>query len=108
MEDGESQALLSPDPDDSPLIHRYNLQDVDGLVVFESKDPTYDNGCYRLNFGGRVSVPSIKNFQMTKADENNQTFVQFGKVAENRFHLDFRGPVTPFQALCMALAQFTL
>ena len=32
--------------------------------------------------------------------------MQFGKVGEDKFHLDFRAPLTPFQAFTIALSQF--
>lgn len=34
--------------------------------------------------------------------------MQFGKVSEDRFHLDLRAPVTPFQAFAVCLCQFNL
>ncbi|TYZ67983.1 hypothetical protein PybrP1_012494 [[Pythium] brassicae (nom. inval.)] len=70
------------------------------LQVFENKEPVFDNGYYRLNFNGRVSVPS--------ADGQDDVCLQFGKVDEKKFHLDFRAPLTPIQAFAIALAQFNL
>lgn len=89
-----------------------------GLQVFENKEPVFENGFYRLNFNGRVSVPSVKNFQLvraqadpsstTKAEDNQDVLLQFGKVDDKKFHLDFRAPVTPIQAFAIAIAQFNL
>jgi tubby and related proteins len=102
------------------------------VQIFENKQPVFENGFYRLNFHGRVSVPSIKNFQLIHAqDAANQVpivgktapppiktpivredgppvYLQFGKVDDNKFHLDFRAPITPIQAFAIALAQFSL
>lgn len=104
----QATPIVSSDAGESELIHRYKTRDADDLFTLTSKDPAYANGCYRLNFNGRVSTPSIKNFQMTPQDDDRQIYVQFGKVSDNRFHLDFRAPITPFQAFCMALTQFDL
>ncbi|RLN60798.1 hypothetical protein BBJ28_00022407 [Nothophytophthora sp. Chile5] len=85
------------------------------LAIFENKEPVFENGFYRLNFNGRVSVPSVKNFQLVRAQTETPTknsdrpvFLQFGKVDDKKFHLDFRAPLTPIQAFATALAQFNL
>ncbi|KAG6583271.1 Tubby-related protein 2 [Phytophthora cinnamomi] len=86
----------------------------ESLQIFENKEPVFENGFYRLNFNGRVSVPSVKNFQLVRAGPgdvpNNERpiFLQFGKVDDKKFHLDFRAPITPIQAFATALAQFNL
>lgn len=78
------------------------------ILSFESKDPVFDNGNYRLNFNGRVSVPSVKNFQLVPRDDIDNIILQFGKVGEDRFHLDFKSPLNAFQALALAICQFNL
>lgn len=83
-----------------------SADDRNGLVVLDTREPSYEGGQYRLNFGGRVTVPSVKNMQIQ--DENGEIIAQFGKIAENRFHLDFKAPMTAFQAFGMALTQFDL
>lgn len=91
-----------------PLVQKYREGRTDNLFIGESKNPTFENGCYRLNFGGRVSVPSVKNFQMAINSNPNEVYIQFGKVSTDRFHLDFRSPISPFQAFSIAIAQFNL
>ena len=84
------------------------------LVAMVNQPPVYERGNYRLNFFGRVTVPSVKNFQLiqdTKVTtaqgvDDKGLLLQFGKIGEDRFHLDFRSPLTPFQAFTIALAQF--
>ncbi|ETI33339.1 hypothetical protein F441_19847 [Phytophthora nicotianae CJ01A1] len=84
------------------------------LQVFENKDPVFENGFYRLNFNGRVSIPSVKNFQLVRAgpgeapNSERPIYLQFGKVNDKKFHLDFKAPITPIQAFAAALAQFNL
>jgi tubby-related protein 1 len=76
------------------------------MFVLETKEPTFENGNYRLNFHGRVTVPSVKNFQLVSPDAPEQLVAQFGKVGDDRFHLDFKAPLTAYQAFCIALSQF--
>ena len=61
-----------------------------------------------MNFKGRVSVPSVKNFQLVSPDDIDTIIGQFGKIGEDRFHLDFKAPLNAFQAFALALAQFNL
>lgn len=76
--------------------------------ILESKEPTFENGNYRLNFNGRVSLPSVKNFQLVSPDNTDDVVCQFGKVADDTFHLDFKAPVSALQAFSFALSQFNL
>lgn len=78
------------------------------VLTFETKDPVFENGNYRLNFHGRVSVPSVKNFQLVPPDNIDNVVCQFGKVAEDRFNLDFKAPLNALQAFSFALCQFNL
>lgn len=78
------------------------------MHTFESKDPFFENGNYRLNFKGRVLVASVKNFQLVSELDVDDIICQFGKVGEDRFHLDFKAPLNAFQAFALALCQFNL
>ncbi|CAM9412140.1 unnamed protein product [Phaeothamnion confervicola] len=87
------------------LVEKLKAGQTQGLVLLETKEPSYENGNYRLNFRGRVTVPSVKNFQLVRPGEPGLVLCQFGKVADDRFHLDYRG-ICAFQAFAIALAQF--
>lgn len=55
-------------------------------MKLENKKPKWNAqvGAYVLNFNGRVTLPSIKNFQLiTEADED-YIILQFGKVGKVR------------------------
>lgn len=78
------------------------------MFLLTSKDPVFENGNYRLNFHGRVSVPSVKNFQLSSPDDPGHVLCQFGKVGEDRFHLDFKAPLSAFQAFSLALCHFNI
>mmetsp|Transcript_18093 Transcript_18093/g.17411 ORF Transcript_18093/g.17411 Transcript_18093/m.17411 type:complete len:389 (+) Transcript_18093:100-1266(+) len=78
------------------------------LHKFESKKPVLVNGNLRLNFKGRVGIASVKNFQLTSVNDVDNIIVQFGKVDEDRFNLDFKAPFNAFQAFSLILSQFIL
>lgn len=76
------------------------------MFLLKSKEPVFENGNYRLNFHGRVSVPSVKNFQLSSPDDPTHVVCQFGKIGEDRFHLDYKAPLNAFQAFGLALCHF--
>eukprot|EP00397_Hematodinium_sp_SG-2012_P027000 GEMP01028337.1.p1 GENE.GEMP01028337.1~~GEMP01028337.1.p1 ORF type:complete len:366 (+),score=65.15 GEMP01028337.1:180-1277(+) len=59
---------------------------------------------YVLDFNGRVSHPSVKNFQLVQSDNANDIYLQFGRYGANKFNLDFGFPFSPFQALSIAIS----
>lgn len=76
------------------------------LIAVQTRMPKYHEGQYRLNFSGRVLTPSVKNMQLE--NEQGECLLQFGKVDENTFHLDYKAPFTAFSAFSSALCQFDL
>lgn len=76
------------------------------LLAVQTKPPVYSAGQYRLNFQGRVLVASVKNMQLE--NEQGEILLQFGKVSQNSFHLDYKAPFTAFSAFGAALCQFDL
>jgi tubby-related protein 1 len=92
------------------------LEDVDDVKrplpqqfrICHTKEPTFVNGNYRLNFHGRVTVPSVKNFQIVSEFDVDDVVCQFGKVDNDVFHLDYKAPLNAFQAFALALCQFNL
>ena len=71
-----------------------------------TKEPVFEKGNYRLNFHGRVKLPSVKNYQLTPSADIADVWTQFGKVTEHEFHLDFKAPLSPLVAFALAITQF--
>ena len=93
---------------DSDMVERYTTGVKGKMQVLQTKEPTFERGQYRLNFHGRVTTPSVKNFQVVDPSNVRDIIAQFGRVDDNTFHLDFKHPLNAFQAFAMALAQFNL
>lgn len=109
--DSHMPVPVKPDKGDEPvasLLKTPLLGNSRGMFVLESKQPTFENGNYRLNFRGRVNLPSVKNFQLVSEAEPADIICQFGKVNDDKFHLDFKAPLNAFQAFGLALTQFNL
>ncbi|CAM6128581.1 unnamed protein product [Calypogeia fissa] len=90
----------------------------DGPLVLKNKAPRWHDQlqCWCLNFRGRVTVASVKNFQLVAATEPNQTsaqtsdhdkvLLQFGKIGKDMFTMDYRYPLSAFQAFAICLSSF--
>jgi Tub family len=55
-------------------------------------------GAYVLNFNGRVTMASVKNFQLVSPDDHETVVLQFGRVAKDVFNVDYQWPLSPLQA----------
>ena len=57
-----------------------------GIVVLQNKAPRWNEAlnAYCLNFKGRVTQASVKNFQLASAADADTVLLQFGKV---RMHM---------------------
>jgi len=59
---------------------------------------------YVLNFSGRVTMASVKNFQLINEDDPDKVVLQFGRVGTNKFTCDFTYPLSPIQAFGICLS----
>mmetsp|Transcript_3501 Transcript_3501/g.9961 ORF Transcript_3501/g.9961 Transcript_3501/m.9961 type:complete len:1024 (-) Transcript_3501:509-3580(-) len=78
-----------------------------GLLALQNRPPWWNAelGAFVLNFGGRVSVASVKNFQLS--DRTNRDFVmlQFGRIeGRHSFTMDFQHPLSATQAFAMQVS----
>ncbi|KAI5159940.1 tubby [Nematocida ausubeli] len=67
----------------------------------------YESNSYVLNFNGRVTMPSSRNFQVIHPKDTSYITITFGKIAQNEYILDYSYPWTPVQALSIALSSFS-
>lgn len=90
----------------------------DGPLVLKNKAPRWHEQlqCWCLNFRGRVTVASVKNFQLVAAttepvqpgaqSDYDKVLLQFGKVGKDMFTMDYRYPLSAFQAFAICLSSF--
>ncbi|KAG8078590.1 hypothetical protein GUJ93_ZPchr0007g4469 [Zizania palustris] len=93
-------------------------------LVLRNKPPRWHEQlqCWCLNFRGRVTIASVKNFQLVAAPspapagaptpsqpgpvDPDKVILQFGKVARDMFTMDYRYPLSAFQAFAICLSSF--
>lgn len=83
-------------------------QSTEHLVALVNKSPVWDSvkNMYILDFRGRVTQASIRNFQAVRAENEDDIVIQFGKVGDNSYTLDFAHPISAFQAFAIGLTAF--
>ncbi|TVU16693.1 hypothetical protein EJB05_40268 [Eragrostis curvula] len=116
--------------------------DKESPLVLRNKAPRWHEQlqCWCLNFRGRVTVASVKNFQLiasvpqpasagssvpsqpappaqmqsqstqasssSSSSSHDTVILQFGKVAKDMFTMDYRYPLSAFQAFAICLTSF--
>jgi len=96
----ESEVKKLPKPSDSI--------ELENVHQFVNCSPKWDNTvhAYILDFGGRVTQPSVKNFILGYKDNEEKIVLTFGKVGDDDFTMDFTYPLTPLQAFGICLSSF--
>uniref|UniRef100_A0A0K0F7J4 WD_REPEATS_REGION domain-containing protein n=1 Tax=Strongyloides venezuelensis TaxID=75913 RepID=A0A0K0F7J4_STRVS len=76
------------------------------LIIMTNKAPFWNeqSQVYQLDFGGRVTQESAKNFQIEYKDKQ---VMQFGRIEGGAYTLDFCSPFSAVQAFAIALASIT-
>jgi hypothetical protein len=85
----------------------YVAPDDYGLLALQNRPPWWniELGAFVLNFGGRVSVASVKNFQLCDRSNQDHIMLQFGRIqGRHSFTMDFQHPLTAVQAFAIAIS----
>lgn len=93
---------------DHTLLKRFKKKETENIMELLNKPPRWNDevGAYVLNFNGRVTMASVKNFQLVLAEDEDQVVLQFGRVGKELFTMDFAWPLTPLQAFGICLSSF--
>lgn len=106
------------DLNSSPLLESPHVSDPGAEpLVLKNKSPRWHEQlqCWCLNFRGRVTVASVKNFQLVaavdpshnvSAEQQEKVILQFGKIGKDIFTMDYRYPLSCFQAFAICLSTF--
>ena len=99
---------MSEDDDRMVTCFKDNASSQDNLMSFVNKNPGWNEEikAYALNFNGRVTMASVKNFQLVDESDPEKIYLQFGRTGKDEFILDLQWPLSPLQAFAFALSSF--
>ncbi|KAL9299831.1 Tubby-like F-box protein 2 [Arabidopsis thaliana] len=118
----EDEVSSSPSPKGETITTDKEIPDNslslrDQPLVLKNKSPRWHEQlqCWCLNFKGRVTVASVKNFQLVAEidasldappEEHERVILQFGKIGKDIFTMDYRYPLSAFQAFAICISSF--
>ncbi|XP_068161909.1 tubby protein [Antennarius striatus] len=108
MLENDERVSIRPKSDLETLLVRHGNGNTDKLVTLVNKSPSWNEQTqsYVLNFHGRVTQASVKNFQIIHPDNDDYIAMQFGRVAEDVFSMDYSFPMCALQAFAITLSSF--
>lgn len=107
-EDDQRVKISSVDPRQQGLLDCWKTKNMDNIVELHNKTPVWneETQSYVLNFHGRVTQASVKNFQLVHDSDPDYIVMQFGRTSEDVFTMDYRYPLCALQAFAIALSSF--
>lgn len=101
-----NRKVFRPTKKADELLSRFKDRDMNDVIELINKPPRWNDqvGAYVLNFNGRVTMASVKNFQLVSPEDEDKIILQFGRVGKDLFTMDFSYPLTPFQAFAICLS----
>ena len=90
--------VFQPNNEGGSMIDKFKAKEMDKLFYMINKPPRWNDsvGAYVLNFNGRVTMASVKNFQLINPEDQERVVLQFGRVGKDRFTMDFMWPLSQF------------
>ncbi|XP_003741623.1 tubby-related protein 3-like [Galendromus occidentalis] len=108
LDENYKRKTVQPTCEEETLYERFKAAKVDDLLVLKNKNPVWneETQSFVLNFHGRVNQASVKNFQLIEESDPEYICMQFGRVKEDHFSLDYSYPFCAIQAFSIALSSF--
>uniref|UniRef100_UPI00398E7994 tubby-related protein 3-like n=1 Tax=Pristiophorus japonicus TaxID=55135 RepID=UPI00398E7994 len=102
------RVCIRPKNEHETLLTRWQNKNMENIIELHNKAPVWneDTQSYVLNFHGRVTQASVKNFQIIHANDPDYIIMQFGRVADDVFTMDYTYPMCPLQAFAVSLSSF--
>ncbi|NXL86663.1 TULP3 protein, partial [Alectura lathami] len=99
---------IQPQNESESLLSKWQNKNLENLIELHNKAPVWndDTQSYVLNFQGRVTQASVKNFQIVHDNDPDYIVMQFGRLAEDVFTLDYSYPLCALQAFAIGLSSF--
>lgn len=100
--------VWQPESDAQSMEAFVDANNLEKIIYLQNKQPKWDevHGGHVLNFQGRVTESSVKNFQLCSphSEDPDEVVLQFGRVGKHKFNMDLRYPMSPIQAFAVCVA----
>ncbi|XP_044304077.1 tubby protein-like [Varanus komodoensis] len=108
MNSENERICIRPKNEHETLLTRYQNRNMQNLIKLQNKMPAWneETQSYVLNFHGRVTQASVKNFQIISEEDPDYIVLQFGRVAPDVFTMDYQFPLCALQAFAICLSSF--
>ncbi|XP_072910073.1 tubby protein homolog isoform X2 [Hemitrygon akajei] len=108
MDEKQERIPFRPRNDKDGLLARWQNNNTENVIELHNKTPVWNDETqsYVLNFHGRVTHASVKNFQIVHENDSDYIVMQFGRVADDAFTMDYNYPMCAVQAFAIALSSF--
>ncbi|XP_061611514.1 tubby-related protein 3 isoform X2 [Phyllopteryx taeniolatus] len=108
MLENDERVSVQPKNEQETLLMCHANRKTDKLVTLVNKCPSWNEQTqsYVLNFQGRVTQASVKNFQIIHPENGDYIVMQFGRVSEDVFSMDYSFPMCALQAFAITLSSF--
>ncbi|CAD8076104.1 unnamed protein product [Paramecium sonneborni] len=108
LDEREQLYVFKPINSKDGMLKEFVNNNRDHIVTYVNRPPQWNSKykAFVLNFYQRVDKPSVKNFQLILENKEDNILLQFGRVGEDLFNLDFQYPISPLQAFQIALTSF--
>jgi tubby-related protein 1 len=105
VRDDDSTACWRPTKPVEGLLANYKSSCTEQMTTLINRAPKWNDqlAAYVLNFNGRVTMPSVKNFQLVH-EGLDEVVLQFGKTGKDHFTMDFTWPMSPVQAFSVCIS----
>ena len=99
---------VTPRVESETLLERWRNNNMTDLLEVHNKQPVWsdETQAYVLNFHGRVTQASVKNFQLVHSADEDYVVMQFGRISDDTFTLDYNFPMCALQAFSIVLTSF--
>lgn len=115
----DSRISWKPKKESESMLEKFKKNETRDMIILQNKSPTWnaETKSFVLNFQKRVKQASVKNFQLVAEEDRKSltllysptaenVIMQFGRISDDIFALDYQYPLSLFQAFAIAVTSF--
>jgi len=98
---------FKPIKEEEEIHSKFKHGETKNIIKYVPREPKWSekHNAYVLHyFNGRIQKPSSKNFQLIEVGKDDDVILQFGRIDDETFAMDFKYPLSPLQAFGICLS----